>query len=79
MHCFNSPSSAFASKDTMTYIIGQHFPGDIVQLVGSLEADSPEQARRLAEARWPKLALSVNELDSSAYRNGVATGESGAE
>jgi hypothetical protein len=63
----------------MTYIIGEQFHGNVGQLdsrlVGSIEADSPELARLLAEERWPKLKLCVYEVEPSGYRTAVALGQ----
>jgi hypothetical protein len=67
----------------MTYVVGQQFHGTVGQLdsrlVGSVEADSPEQALRLAGARWPKLDLSVHEIRPSGFLDAHEAEQSGSE
>ena len=52
----------------MTYIIGQQFHGDVggldSRLLGSVEANDTEEARKMAESQWPDLELCIHPLPS---------------
>jgi hypothetical protein len=52
----------------MTYIVGQQFHGDVGELdsrlLGSVEANTTDEARKMAELRWPDFELCIHPLPS---------------